>query len=58
MLFLKYLFNLIQLYNYNLLGTTITGILASLATQDFKISLQIALCHTFFNITGIFLKIV
>jgi sodium-dependent phosphate cotransporter len=35
------------------IGTTITGILSSLTTPDFKISLQIALCHTLFNISGI-----
>lgn len=37
------------------LGTTVTGILASLSasSRTLKYSLQIALCHTLFNITGI-----
>ncbi|CAF0771665.1 unnamed protein product [Brachionus calyciflorus] len=37
------------------LGTTVTGILASLSSSSktLKYSLQIALCHTLFNITGI-----
>lgn len=36
------------------LGTTVTGILAALsASSNAKISLQIALCHTVFNLTGI-----
>ena len=36
------------------LGTTITGILAALSNSSkyLRYSLQIALCHTFFNITG------
>jgi solute carrier family 34 (sodium-dependent phosphate cotransporter) len=36
------------------LGTTITGLLAALsATSDtLKASLQIAFCHTLFNLTG------
>lgn len=39
------------------IGTTTTGILAALAADGDKLrdSLQIALCHTFFNISGIFL---
>lgn len=36
------------------LGTTITGILAALGqSSNFKASIQIALCHTFFNVTGL-----
>ena len=35
------------------IGTTITGILTALASQNLKYSLQIALCHTLFNISGI-----
>lgn len=37
------------------LGTTITGILASLSSspKTLRKSIQIALCHTLFNITGI-----
>lgn len=36
------------------IGTTITSILAALAaTSNFQQSLQIALCHLFFNISGI-----
>ncbi len=37
------------------IGTTITGIMAALTATtalDLKHSLQIALCHTFFNIFG------
>ena len=37
------------------IGTTITGILAALTAtgaEELKNSLQIALCHTFFNIIG------
>lgn len=37
------------------IGTTVTGILAALTAstpQDLRNSLQIALCHTFFNIIG------
>lgn len=36
------------------IGTTITGILASLSGpgKTLKFSMQIALCHTLFNITG------
>lgn len=39
------------------LGTTTTGILASLAAtgDELKHSIQIALCHMFFNLTGILL---
>ncbi|XP_022084689.1 sodium-dependent phosphate transport protein 2A-like isoform X2 [Acanthaster planci] len=39
------------------IGTTATGILAALASADGKLdsSLQIALCHLFFNISGILL---
>jgi sodium-dependent phosphate cotransporter len=43
------------------IGTTTTGILAALATdtsdgvQNLKNSLQIAMCHLFFNLTGILL---
>ena len=38
------------------IGTTITGILAALASKgDFRHALQIALCHLFFNISGILL---
>lgn len=38
------------------IGTTITGILASLSgpAKTLKFSMQIALCHTLFNITGWF----
>ena len=36
------------------IGTTVTSILAALAaTSKFRESLQIALCHLFFNISGI-----
>ena len=37
------------------IGTTITGIMAALTAttpQELRNSLQIALCHTFFNIFG------
>lgn len=36
------------------IGTTVTGILASISgpTKTLKFSLQIALCHTLFNICG------
>jgi sodium-dependent phosphate cotransporter len=37
------------------IGTTVTGILAALTATtalELKYSLQIALCHTFFNIIG------
>ena len=37
------------------IGTTITGIMAALTSttaQELRNSLQIALCHTFFNIFG------
>jgi solute carrier family 34 (sodium-dependent phosphate cotransporter) len=35
------------------IGTSITGILAALSsTKTLGVSLQIALCHTLFNITG------
>lgn len=37
------------------IGTTITGIMAALtanSSRELKNSLQIALCHTFFNIFG------
>ncbi|XP_002741946.2 sodium-dependent phosphate transport protein 2A-like [Saccoglossus kowalevskii] len=40
------------------IGTTITGLLAALASadsKDFQDGLQIALCHFFFNISGIIL---
>lgn len=37
------------------IGTTTTGILASLAVDNVENSLQIALCHLFFNISGIIL---
>ena len=38
------------------IGTTITGILAALTATSttLEFALQIALCHTFFNVTGIF----
>lgn len=39
------------------IGTTITGIMAALTSTtaiELRNSLQIALCHTFFNILGIF----
>jgi sodium-dependent phosphate cotransporter len=38
-------------------GTTTTGILAALASDSdhLRATLQIALCHLFFNITGIIL---
>lgn len=36
------------------IGTTVTGILAALSSStNTKLSLQIAFCHTFFNLTGI-----
>ncbi len=41
------------------IGTTITGLLAALASStlssksQFEAALEIALCHTFFNISGI-----
>ncbi|KAK7114667.1 hypothetical protein V1264_000689 [Littorina saxatilis] len=37
------------------IGTTVTGILAALASDPtgFKASFQVALCHLFFNISGI-----
>jgi solute carrier family 34 (sodium-dependent phosphate cotransporter) len=37
------------------IGTTVTGILASfsVSSQSFPVALQIALCHTLFNVTGI-----
>jgi len=40
-------------------GTTITALFAALASsststpKQFQLSLEVALCHTFFNITGI-----
>ena len=39
------------------IGTTVTGILASLSgpAKTLKFSLQIALCHTLFNLVGIFI---
>ncbi|KAJ8309274.1 hypothetical protein KUTeg_014148 [Tegillarca granosa] len=37
------------------IGTTTTGILASLATSDITHALQVAFCHLFFNISGILL---
>lgn len=39
------------------IGTTVTGILAALASDasGFKESMQVALCHLFFNISGILL---
>ncbi|CAL1532379.1 unnamed protein product [Lymnaea stagnalis] len=39
------------------IGTTVTGILAALTSSPstFRESLQIALCHLFFNISGVFL---
>lgn len=39
------------------IGTTITGILASLSgpAKSLKFSMQIALCHTLFNVTGWFI---
>ena len=48
-------------YKKNLfnLGTTITALFAALASsststpEQFQLSLKVALCHTFFNITGI-----
>jgi len=39
------------------IGTTITGIMAALTATtalELRNSLQIALCHTFFNIFGMF----
>lgn len=40
------------------IGTTVTGILASLSgsSKTLMYSLQIALCHTLFNVTGNFFK--
>ena len=41
------------------IGTTITGIMAALTSTtaiELRNSLQIALCHTFFNILGILTK--
>jgi sodium-dependent phosphate cotransporter len=36
------------------IGTTITGILAAFSSSgSFESALQIALCHTLFNVTGI-----
>ena len=35
------------------IGTTATGILAALASDELQLALQIALCHLFFNISGI-----
>lgn len=35
------------------IGTTFTGILAAFGSSNLSISLQIALCHTLFNISGI-----
>jgi sodium-dependent phosphate cotransporter len=35
------------------IGTTFTGILAALGSEQLEVSLQIALCHTIFNISGI-----
>lgn len=35
------------------IGTTTTSILAALATDDIKDPLQVAMCHLFFNLTGI-----
>ena len=35
------------------IGTTATGILAAFASDELKFALQIALCHLFFNISGI-----
>jgi sodium-dependent phosphate cotransporter len=35
------------------IGTTVTGILAALGAANLRFSLQIALCHTLFNISGI-----
>ena len=39
------------------IGTTVTGILASISgpPKTLQFSLQIALCHTLFNVTGILL---
>ncbi|XP_062607562.1 sodium-dependent phosphate transport protein 2B-like [Saccostrea cucullata] len=39
------------------IGTTITGILAALAVSESEVhlTLQVALCHLFFNITGTFI---
>ena len=34
------------------IGTTITGLLAALSTNNITVSLKIALCHTLFNVTG------
>ena len=40
------------------IGTTVTGLLAALSSNatinSFKLSLQIALCHTLFNLSGIY----
>ena len=35
------------------IGTTATGILAAFASDELKFAMQIALCHLFFNISGI-----
>ena len=35
------------------IGTTFTAILAAFGSSNLRISLQIALCHTIFNISGI-----
>lgn len=37
------------------IGTTATGILAALASDELQKTMQIALCHLFFNISGIIL---
>jgi len=35
------------------IGTTFTGILAALSSSYLDVSLQIAFCHTIFNVSGI-----
>jgi Na+/phosphate symporter len=41
------------------IGTTITGIMAALTSttaEELRNSLQIALCHTFFNVLGMLME--
>ena len=35
------------------IGTTVTGILAALGSANLNVSLQIAFCHTLFNLSAI-----
>jgi len=48
-----------KLTNHFNKGTTVTSLLAALASsssstpKQFELSLRVALCHTFFNISGI-----